>query len=333
MHAADREVARLRAAGAKPREPTPAVARALGPRALEPPEVVPLGDLAPSDPVGAVARRTFACSVARLLEHDPRVRLGDDPEAVHEARVATRRLRSDLRTFRSLLDPDWAAGLGAELRWLGIELGAIRDTQVLLALLRARIARLDPEERSVAEGLLSPLVSREDEARLALLGALRSPRYAALLDRLVDAARAPALLPDATRPAAEVLPALMIRPWRQLRAAVEALPRVPSDAALHTVRIRAKRARYAAEAAAPVVGKRASRRARALARLQDVLGAQHDAVQAIAWLRDAARGMSPEDAFVAGGLARNVRAEERAARAAWRRAWKAAARKGLRDQW
>ena len=96
-------VTRLRDAGAGAPDPTPKHIRALGPRAVEPPEVAP-EPLLPNAPAKDVIRYTLAESVAALLHHDPLVRTGRDPEAVHQARVATRKLRSNLRTFAALLD-------------------------------------------------------------------------------------------------------------------------------------------------------------------------------------------------------------------------------------
>ncbi len=115
---------------------------------------------------------------------------------------------------------------------------------------------------------------------------MRSPRYLALLDHLVDAAREPALALDADVDDLE-LAGFARRPWRKLRKAVDALGDDPSDHELHRVRIRAKRARYASEAVAPVFGKRAREFARAMAAVQDVLGEHQDAVVASEWLRAA----------------------------------------------
>src|SRR5207302_1981585 len=123
-------VDRLVAAGCRDEPPVPKVVRALGHRALEAPDVV-VDELADTATAGDLVRVAIAASVQRLTRHDPGVRVGDDPEDVHQARVATRRLRSDLRTFASLLDPDWAASLVEELRWLGGVLGDVRDADVL----------------------------------------------------------------------------------------------------------------------------------------------------------------------------------------------------------
>src|SRR5579864_3009872 len=134
-------VTRLRGAGAGAPDPTPKHIRALGPRAMEPPEVA-AQPVAPDAPAREVIRHVLAESVAALLLHDPVVRTGGDPEAVHQARVATRKLRSHLRTFGPLLDAGWTEPLRAELGWLAMALGAVRDREVLLERLRERAQSL-----------------------------------------------------------------------------------------------------------------------------------------------------------------------------------------------
>jgi CHAD domain-containing protein len=126
-----------------------------------------------------------------------------------------------------------------------------------------------------------------------------------------------------------VLPPLAAGPWRRLRSAVKQLPETPVDPELHRIRILAKRARYAAEAVAPVVGKAADAFARAAAKLQTILGEHQDSVTAQAWLRSAR--ISGRRAFVAGELIamEHVAAED--ARAKWPEVWKALDRKSLRD--
>src|ERR1700674_4641945 len=138
-------VARLRSAGAGAPDPTPKHIRALGPRAMEPPEVAPMVVEAES-PARDVIRSVIAQSVAALLYHDPLVRTSRDPEAVHQARVATRRLRSHLRTFGPLLDQEWTDPLRSELGWLALSLGAVRDQEVLLERLRERAKTLPPSD-------------------------------------------------------------------------------------------------------------------------------------------------------------------------------------------
>jgi CHAD domain-containing protein len=155
-------------------------------------------------------------------------------------------------------------------------------------------------------------------------------RYAVLLDDLVAAAAAPALLPGADRRAAEVTPPLVAKPWKRLRKEVRGAGDDPPDGALHQIRIRAKRARYAAEAVEPVFGKPAKAFAAAIADLQGVLGDHQDAVVAEAWLREAAASARRDVALVAGLLIAAERASAADTRARWRDVWKAAKRKSLR---
>ncbi|HET9052297.1 MAG TPA: CHAD domain-containing protein, partial [Candidatus Dormibacteraeota bacterium] len=186
----DAVVARLRAAGAGQPDLTPKVVRALGPRAVEAPDVV-VGPVGRDSSAADVVRAGLAASVARLFRHDPGVRLGGDAEDVHQARVATRRMRSDLRTFGPLLDDAWARELRDELGWIADMLGAVRDADVLLERLRGQSELLPKADAAAADALLVGLERQQVDATASLLAAMGSARYAELLDRLVAAANAP----------------------------------------------------------------------------------------------------------------------------------------------
>ncbi len=323
-------VQRLRAAGAGSPDPTPKVVRALGARATEPPEVVvpSLG----ADPTGGqVVRNAIASSVSRILVHDAGVRLGDDPEDVHQARVGTRRLRSDLRTFRPLLVEEWVEPLREELSWLADVLGGVRDADVLTERLRRQAAQLPEVDAASFAPVLHRLADEREVARARLLEVMASDRYVALLDRLVLAANNPMLAAASDKPADEVVPPLVARPWKALRQAVRALPPDPVDEALHAVRILSKRARYAAEAAVPAVGKPARLFAAAIAGVQGVLGDHNDASVAEEWLRQHAVGADVTQALALGELVGVQRSEAARCRQIWRGAWKKADRKQLRS--
>ena len=319
-------LARLRVAGAADEDPTSKLVRALGARATAVPEVDPMA-LTPSSTAGEVVRHTIAVSVASLMRHDPGVRLGDDPEDVHRARVATRRLRSQLRTFRTVLDSEWANALREDLRWLGAGLGSVRDRQVMAQRVRSRANALAEDDALTVADLSGELQAESEEARARLVLDMRSDRYIDLIDRLVEASRAPALTAQAHQRAEVAIPALARRDWKQLRKGVAKLPDHPADAELHRIRILAKRVRYAAEAAQPIVGKGATRNAEAAAALQDVLGDHQDSVTAQQWLREAGRGPR---AFVAGELTALERQTAARDRAAWHNVWKKLDRKRLR---
>jgi CHAD domain-containing protein len=271
--------------------------------------------------VHALARHAIATSADRLVRHAPVARAGTDPEGVHQARVATRRLRSDLRTFRDALDGVDIDALRAELRWIGTALGRVRDADVLSAAVTRHAGALPAVDRPAIAGLLRLLARERSAAQASLRDALDSDRYAALVDRLTGTADTRpdvAGVPHAARHARDVAR----RPWRRLRHCVRALPATPSDEQLHEVRKRAKQARYALEAIEPVTGRRAARLAQRLARLQDLLGEQHDAIVASAWLRRTGLDATePGVAFGAGMLAHAFLDDATAHRGAWRTAW------------
>ncbi|MBV8528071.1 MAG: CHAD domain-containing protein [Candidatus Dormibacteraeota bacterium] len=322
-------VAALRAAGAAPASSAPTATRAMGaPAAAAPDVTVPPPSREPS--AAEAVRRAIALAVTRLILNDAAVRVGTDPEGVHQARVATRRLRSDLRTFRPLLDAEWVARLREELSVVAGLLGAVRDTDVLLQRMNAAAATLRDGEATAAMGVVSGLEEARAAARTALLEVMRGERYRRLLDDLVGAASMPRTTPEASGNAAAILPSLARGPWRKLRKRVAQLPADPPDADLHEVRIFAKRARYAAEAVASVSRPGVGEFASAVAKLQEVLGDHHDAVVAEAWLRE--RESLIEDRFVLGELVGLERAAAAASRQAWPAAW-AAARKAHPHQW
>ena len=307
-------------AGATPGDGRPKVFQALGFFPVEP--IVPPRWAPPLEHVRAM----IAAQVAELIAHDPGTRLGDDPEELHKARVATRRLRAVLRAARPLLDPDWTESLRADLSWLGGALGPVRDLDVLLERLRVEIAGLEPEERRASARFLDLLEEERSSARAAMLEAMSSARYADLLSRLEAAAVAPR-----ARAADVSLQSIAAGEFRKLRKAVRALPTAPSDEALHAVRIRGKRARYAGELAEGVVGKPARRFVRDAKLFQDVIGEHQDAVVA----EERIRGLlgeagGPRAHFAAGQIVERERERRRAARAAFPKAWARLEKSGKR---
>ncbi|MFD5323010.1 CHAD domain-containing protein [Streptomyces sp. NPDC127092] len=266
-----------------------------------------------------------------LVALDPAVRR-DLPDAVHQMRVASRRLRSAFKTYRKVLDRDVTDPLGEELKWLGGELGQARDLQVLDARLRASLDAL-PDELVVGpvrERLRTWSTGEGGASRSRILDALDSARHLALLDRLDALLADPPLLPGAGRKAKKALPKAVLRDYRRLADRVErALDMEPGhdrDLALHEARKAAKRARYAGEAAVPTLGKPAKRFAKRMKAVQSCLGDHQDSVVARAALLDlAARAHAAgESAFTWGVL--HGREEALAARreqelpALWKRA-------------
>jgi len=260
-----------------------------------------------------------------------------DVDAVHEMRVATRRLRSSLATFRPMLDRTTTDPLRTDLRAAGRTLGGVRDVQVLrrrlvhtLDALPAGAVRGDPKER-----LLDALSRREEAARADLLVMLADDAYPALLNRLDALVAAPAQGRHAEKSARAVLPSRVNREWARVVARrSEAQRMAPADAAaaLHDTRKAARRLRYAAEAVAPVVGSDARRFVRRATRVQEVLGDHQDTVVARALLLELADAAlaAGADAFTYGALHEVETARADDALAAYDAAWSALDRRRIR---
>lgn len=298
----------VRRAGALDGDPRPKVLRVLGHSGA-------------TKPPGAQLQAFFRRQYEQILAHDPGTRLGDDPEDLHDLRVAVRRLRAILKVSAPPLDEAWADELRDELDWLGDLLGPVRDLDVMLAHLRG--ADLEENERRALTPILKRLQRERTACRRSMLAALKSARYTALLDRLEEAARRPR-----TRSARPSPDAVVAAAFKQLRKAMDKLDRAPSDRSLHRARIKAKRARYAAELVAPERGKRVAKFIAAAKSFQDVTGEHQDAVVTAEQLRELAAEVEPAAAFAAGRIAERQEARRREARAEVGPAWRKLERAG-----
>lgn len=283
-------------------------------RALDLAEPLERREIPPGTPSIEALGIALEAQYRQVLAHDPGTRRGQDPEDLHQLRVATRRLRAFLRGARRLVDRDWAESLRAELGWLGGALGPARDLDVMLERLRSEVASLGEDGRA-ADGLLDQLESERAHAYAAVVEALESPRYTALLDRL-EAAVAPPLSGETT-----TLARLWHKETKRLRRTFAALGDDPEDDALHASRIGVKRARYAAELAAHELGRPGASFVARAKDLQDVLGEHQDAVVAEGRIRTWAASASPEGRVAAGRLVQLERGRRAAGRAAWPAAW------------
>ncbi len=321
-------VDRFRDAGATIDDLGPKLARALDEQAVG---VAALPALGRKSTVAEVVSVAIRSGLDRILDHEFQLRLEvGDPSvhAVHQVRVAARRLRSDLKTFRFLLDPLWVRHTRGDLQWLGEALGRVRDADVLGEHLglngRARMG-----DSTGVTRLRSELQQQRSLSARQLGEVLTSDRYLLLLDKLHAAGERPPFLAGtghgphpAGRKAAKVLARTVKGPWRKLRKEVRRAGREPTDRQLHSIRIKAKQLRYAAEAAQPVVGREAGRTARAAEELQTVLGEHHDAVVAEAWLHGRARGAPWKVAYSAGRMAAEQSRRQVELRGEWRSAWR-----------
>ncbi len=309
--ALERLGALLRASGAIDSDGRPKVFRALG---------LDFADLKPLESSASALDHVLAMLRAQLeavRAYDPGTRLGRDPEELHQMRAGVRRLRAILRAARPLFEPGAGEVLREELAWLNTALGSRRDLDVLRDYLMTELAGLDPPERRGGQRLLRRLDEARARASQTLLTVLDSPRYFTVLEAVQN------LIAHPPPTGSEVsLKDLAGEEFRKLRKAVKALPEAPSDADLHAVRIKTKRARHAAELAVPVEGRRAERFVSKAKKLQDILGEHQDAVVAEARLRGFMGGVRGSRAgFVAGRLVERQEARRQAAREAFQTLW------------
>ncbi|MFJ5774276.1 CHAD domain-containing protein [Streptomyces sp. NPDC093094] len=299
------------------------------------------GSAGEAGPAGEPVLAYLREQVEALTALDPAVRR-DRPDAVHRMRVACRRLRSCLRSYRSVLDREVTDAVRDELKWLGGELGVERDHEVLMKRLTHGVDALP------GELVLGPVTARlqvwdvagMSEAHQRTLDALGSRRYRALLDALAALVERPPLRAGAGRKADKVMARAVLKEFDRLAdrmtTALALSPGPRRDTALHEARKAAKKVRYAAEVARPALGKPAKRLGKRAKSVQRVLGDHQDSVVARDTIRDlavAARTAS-ETGFTWGllyGRQEAVAADrERELPAVWKRASKPVLRKRLR---
>ena len=318
---------RLRAAGLTPSGSRSKLARVLGDFAAAPTAVPDALSGARRAPAGAVVLAYLQEHVDRLVTCDHGVR-SDGPGAVHDMRVATRRLRSTLATYRPLLDREQTDPVRAELKWLGEALGRPRDAEVLHKRMLDLVAAQpdEPDLGLVGARIGSELDARHRRALVNLQKVLDGDRYVRLLNTLDDLLAHPPLTARAAMPARNQLPALVghvaRRVDRAARAAADERTPQARNQGLHEVRKCAKRARYAAESAIPVAGKPARKLATRMESLQDVLGEHQDSVTAQALLLQLTMTdhLSAENGFAFGLLYAQERARAKDARRAYKQA-------------
>ena len=313
--------AQLRRDGLQPSARAAKLERALGWPA--PPDSGPAGNghhhTAGPVSAGDVVLASLRQHGARLKSLDPLVR-ADEPDAVHQMRVTTRRLRSTLQSFGTVIPRSGSEGMLTELKWLGGVLGEARDAEVLASRLAHNLRTLPPElvlgpAEARVQGHFAPI---QAAARSNVLAALDSPRYFALRDALDELLADPPLSAEADRPAGRVLPATARRSYRRTRRRVRQAGHTPpgpgQEAAYHEARKAAKRARYAGEAVSPALGRDARRFTKQMKKIQSVLGDHQDAVVARGVDRELGIGahLAGENAFTFGLL--YEREDQRAAR-------------------
>ncbi|UXX93386.1 CYTH and CHAD domain-containing protein [Streptomyces sp. AD2-2] len=334
----DKVEKRLRKAGVRPSSLSSKLARAL--RETAPGSAKKkrrASTAAPQDPVTAGDHVLAYVRAQRdaILELDPAVRQ-DAHDSVHRMRVATRRLRSTFRSFGKVLDRGVTDPIGEELKWLAGELGVDRDREVMTERLTTVLGELP---RTLISGPIRTRLrtwanARRGGSRRRLIGVLDSQRYLALLDTLDAVLAEPPLLPDAAGKPEKVITKAVRKDFGKVSAlvaeAMEAPPGADRDLALHEARKKAKRTRYAAEAATPALGASARALTKSMKSLTSLLGEHQDSVMVRVTLRElsAVAHAAGESSFTYGVL--YGREEQRAAgvEAALPEAWQAIVAEG-----
>jgi CHAD domain-containing protein len=291
------------------------------------------GKLSARSEAAAVVLTHVREQVEQIRRQDLPVRL-DAPDAVHKMRVATRRLRSALTTFKPLLRSDVVRPLRAELKWLAAELGAARDAEVMRDRVAATVDAGSGLDAAASGDAVRELDGTYRAAHERVLGEMDGERYHRLLADLDALLSAPPLTDRAGSRAGKVLPQLVGRSYTVVRRLVEQAESRADGAEreelFHDARKAAKAARYTAEAVANVFPADATAFAEAMEAVQEALGEHQDSVLTRERLRESALSTSStEAAFLYGRLyaLEELRSEEYRDRFAV--AWKAAGRKSL----
>jgi len=275
----------------------------------------------PSDLVkGALAQ-----SLLRLLSFDFQARTSDDPEVVHQLRVAIRHLRSDLRSFPSRADERREDDLRRELAWIGTVIGACRDSDVLAEHIHALASQCALEDARDLQKVMSILEQEGSHYRQEMRATINTSRYGRLIDDLIAFIDA---LPDehadtsqSTTVSHKRARKILRHQWNKFESSARLLSRSSTDLDIHRCRILAKRSRYATEAALPMFGRNAEILAHGLSDVQDLLGSYHDCVVAERWVREMTKA-HPDTNFVAGEIVGFIRQERKRVHQEWPSLWK-----------
>lgn len=319
-------VAELVKHGATPSSVSKA-AQALGARAGDPADVPDLPMVSRNALAVDAIRAILARHVRHLILADVAVRR-DLPDSVHQCRVAARRLRSTFTAFKALLDTERIELLSEELAWLARELGALRDSEVLLERLLDDADDLEGESRTAATDAISDHLGRRmHAARSSVTAALRSDRHQELIEDLVAMVATPPVTDLAYFPADQALLPVFGEAWNRLTRTIQRLEISSPSTDWHAARIKAKRTRYVAEALVDLFGKPMRKIARELSEVTDALGIHQDAHVAQVELERIARASDGLAAFALGRLHEHEVDSELLVRIEFPGVWKNARRK------
>ncbi|MFM7509777.1 MAG: CHAD domain-containing protein [Actinomycetota bacterium] len=287
----------------------------------------PLGEADRSQPAGRVFAILLESLLAEASAHEAGVLAEEDPEELHDYRVAIRRTRSLLRVTRGVLPERERLRLRHELRWLGDLTSPVRDLDVLAGDLDGLVAEVQPELHGGVQSLNEALTRERTVVAARLEDGLGSQRYAELVRLWHLTARvyliggeAP---PAARRSAGTVADEAIVSSERRLRRIGRNARHSDDLEDWHDLRKALKQFRYVIGTLAPLYPPEAfSSVRRILPKIQDVLGRlqdHHVQAELIGRLGVSAGG---ETALLAGAIAdrlhRDVERVHRKCASTWR---------------
>lgn len=247
----------------------------------------------PDDPMSEAGRKTLRLHYRQMVYHEPGTRLGEDIEALHDMRVATRRMRAAFRVFGEYFEPKAVAPYLKGLKHTGRALGRVRDLDVFRTKIHAYQVELPPGS---LDGLLAALETQRNVTRERMLAYLDGEKYARFKERFGQFVETeglgsrPITLDDGEpRPyrVRHVVPVAIYERLAAVRAYDEWVTMSdPPLKRLHALRIACKRLRYTLEFFREVLGPDTKKIIRKVVTLQDHLGNLQDAVVASDILRD-----------------------------------------------
>lgn len=239
--------------------------------------------IAPDDLMSEAARKLLYLHFSRMLANEAGTRLGDDIEALHDMRVATRRMRAAFALCAPYFDEEILAPFGKGLRRTGRTLGAVRDLDVLLDKARAYAATLPPESASTIDPLLSEWETARSVARRQMLEYLDGGAYRRFVADfggfLTQPGAGARTIPDGAPTPTQVrhiVPSLIWTRYEAVRAYERLLPGAPLPT-YHALRIDCKGLRYAMEFFRELLGEDGAALIKQVTGMQDLLGELQDA--------------------------------------------------------
>jgi CHAD domain-containing protein len=276
--------------------------------------------------IGEVAFAMLRRQLTNVLANEPGTRIGDENEDLHDMRVATRRIRAALSTFRDVL-PVRFARFRDELGWVADALGAVRDLDVQLEQLDEWVAASAEEDTGALEPLRQILETQRSEAREGMLAMLDSGRYERLVAAFTDGLRRGPLKTSSTsrQPVLGAAPDLILERYGTVRKRGRRIVKDAPSSDYHRLRISCKRLRYTLEFLWEVYPKEIAPLVKRLVSVQDILGLHQDAFVAVRRLRStvAEQGgsLAPATIFAMGIVARRYGEQEEDLRARFPKAY------------